>query len=353
MVSPSVKRGVLVIVILVLAQSAFAQLTNWAQTSAGFCANSSQCLVSASFSPFLDNIPLSYFDGLSDPSKGPKCIANGQFILDHYCDNGVWASRSKLLALRLLALNVNNDPFVLQCGSPEKVLPRDQLTDSGYAFDLFRSCSFSSFDNHPFNAPCANNVCVLKYGNSVALGLSLNSQIDSSQSVLRAFNKSISSCNSAVDNNGAFDSCGSNFWYDHKTESLIYAPVSSIPSPVQKDVLEQPFSKLKSYVFTNVHSAQRNFSFYNTPDFSDFFVSGNGARFVFGFKQSNVTLLQTDYLGIYLANVNLPQDSCSRLFKRFDDRVHCEIQSANEFFVVASRQFGARQGIFDAGGVVT
>lgn len=340
------KKGALLL--LVLAQFALAQQVNWAQTSVGSCAQASQCLVSSSFSPFLDNNPKTYWDGLADPSKGPKCIANGQFILDHYCDNGVWTSRTKLVALRLLALNTAQ-PFALQCGALEKVLPRDQLTDSGFAFDLLRTCSFSSFEGRPFRTPCANNVCVIKYGSNVALGLSLNSLINDNQSVLRAFNKSQSLCNSAIDNNGNYDSCSSNFWYDHQTASLIYAPVSSIPVQASKEVLELPFNKLKNYVSTNV---QRNFSFYNVPDFSDLFVSSNGARFVFGFKQRNVTLLQTDYLGLYFANIGLPQNSCVRFFKRFDDRVYCGVQS-NEYFVIASKQAGEPQGIFDVGGVMT
>src|SRR3989338_7550824 len=130
------KSVVSMIVMLLLVTSVFAQSepgvrwvqvdikTNWQQTSTGFCRNTNQCLVSNAFSEVFDNIPDSYWDGLSDPDLGPKCINNAQYILDNYCNQGIWSSRTRLIATQLLGIALKNTPnnFTLYCDTYENVL---------------------------------------------------------------------------------------------------------------------------------------------------------------------------------------------------------------------------------------
>lgn len=352
----SLKKGVVLVLVLVLAHSVWAA-SNWAQTSVGTCAQAGQCLVSNAFDPVNDNQDSAYWDGLIDPSKGPKCIASGQYLLDHYCDNGVWSSRTKLVASRLLTLAVQSgaQAYSVSCGSPASVLPRDELTSDGSAFALLgKSCSFSSFNGVQFAENCANNVCVLRYGSSVAFGMSVNVPINGQDSALRAFSKPITLCTNGFDTDAEYSSCGSDLWYDHKTQSLIYAPgVFRLPSTgeVQSGVLDGAYSALSGYVSSRVNNPsiqQKNYSSFSS-DFSEVYFAKNGQKSVFAFREKNLTLLQTGYFGMYFSGIQLPSDLCARVFKRFDDRSQCEVQpNAGEFFVVAKRSIGSSSGIVDA-----
>ena len=352
------QKGVVLCIALLFIQgiNSVAAASNWAQTSTGTCAQVSQCLVSNAFSTSFDNIPTSYWDGLARPANGPKCIASGQFILDHYCDNGVWSSRTKLVAERLLSLAVQSgaSQFSVSCGPASQVLPHDELTSFGSAFSLFgKSCTFLSFNNNQFIENCGNNVCVLRYGSSVAVGLAVNSAINGPESVLRAFNLSPSSCASAIDSDAEYASCGANFWYDHRTQSLIYAPGAfHLPLTAQQStLLGEAFGRVNEYVSTQVNNpllSQKNYSSFDA-DLSEVFYAQSQARSMFAFRQSNLTLFQKSYLGMYIAGVALPSDSCAHIFKRFDDRSQCEVQpTSGMFFLVAAKSLDAGQGIVDA-----
>src|SRR3989344_8026 len=122
MVHSALKKGVVLVLALVFAQVSFAA-SNWQQTSEGTCGQPSQCLVSNAFNSVFDNDPNAYWDGLANPAQGPKCIASGQYILDHYCNEGVWSSRTKLVASRLATLAVQSGASVysVSCGLPAQV----------------------------------------------------------------------------------------------------------------------------------------------------------------------------------------------------------------------------------------
>jgi len=82
-------------------------------------------------------------------------------------------------------------------------------------------------------------------------------------------------------------------------------------------------------------------------------MAKDGFDFVYGFRESNVTLLQIDYGGIYFSNIGLPADTCSRIIKRYDDRANCEEQpSTTEFYMAAHKtppvnRFDLRKSIID------
>ena len=197
-------------------------------------------------------------------------------------------------------------------------------------------------------------MCVLKYGNAAAIGFAVNALVESAQSPIRALNKPVTLCTNGIDSDVEYSLCGSDVWYDHKTQSVIYAPgVFRLPgtSEVQTNFFDVEYNKINSYVFANVHNlfAQRNFSSFKEPDLSELYYAKSGSKSVFAFRQSNVTLLQTDYFGVYFAGIALPSDACARVFKRFDDRSQCEVQPAQgRFFLVASKSLAAPPGLVDA-----
>ncbi|HLF54900.1 MAG TPA: hypothetical protein VI612_04215 [Candidatus Nanoarchaeia archaeon] len=318
---------------------------NWDRKSTGFCKQSGQCFISNSYNEQWDNFPDRYWSQLNSSLK-PKCISNGQYISDNYCDNGKWSSRTRLVALQLLNLALNNNPndFALYCDRYDAVLNKyNYLTDYGLVTNFIRLHCLQPGGRRLDN--CANSICVVKYGSSVAFGMSINTDINSSTSPLQALNKSASLCNSAINNDNDADGCGSGVWYNHDIQSVFYLPnVASFPSPSASvnNLLIQPFDKLKNYVFTVVHKTdvpEYNYSFFNfTPAFKQLYLAKSSSHSAYGFHEFNVTPAQRDYAGWYFENITLPRDACGRLVKIYDDTANCESQpSTTEFFIVANK----------------
>ncbi len=316
---------------------------SWDRKSTGFCRQSGQCFISNTYNEQWDNFPDRYWSQLNASLK-PKCIANGQYISDHYCDNGAWSSRTRLVATQLLDLALSNNPndFALYCDRYDVVLNKyNYVTDYGLVTNFIRLHCLQPGGRRLDN--CANSICVLKYGSSVAFGLSINTDINGSNSPLQALNKSPSLCNNAINNDNDADICGSSVWYNHNTQSIFYLPnITSLPAPSvsTNTFFLQPFGKLKSYVFTVVHDPgvnQSNYAFFNfTPAFNQLYFARSGSHFSYGFREFNVTPSQRSYAGWYFDNITLPRDACGRLVKTYDDNARCESQpSATEFFIVA------------------
>jgi len=349
----SIKPLTLLFFVLVLSTSAFAaqwvpvQLKEtWDRTALGYCLQPDQCLVGNSHSETYDNQPDRYWSQTS-PSEKPKCIANGQYLSDHYCDSGVWTSRTKLVALQLIALaNAQSpDTYRLYCDTFNNSLGRyDYATQYGTVTSYLRK-----FCLQPGNKRldvCANNICVLNYGGQTALGFASNTAITGDKSPLNALNLSENLCNQAINNNGAYNQCGTNVWYNHNTQSIIYAPgATSLPSVTSQiqDFLSTPFGKLRNYVFSVVHNptiAQFNYSFFDhTPDYNNLYLAKDDLAFAFAFKEDQETLAQIDYAGWYFANIPLPANTCARYIKTFDPDAHCENQpTPDEFFIAADKR---------------
>ncbi|MBS3148876.1 hypothetical protein J4219_08415 [Candidatus Woesearchaeota archaeon] len=322
---------------------------NFQQTSTGFCREQSQCLVSNAFSEVFDNIPESFWDGLTDSDLGPKCIGDGQFILDNYCARGGWSSRTRLIATELLAIALRDSPsnFSLYCDSFETALNEvNYLSQAGPVLNfLGKSCPQEGFAGARVTERCTNSLCVLKYGQNVAFGTSLNARIDGPKSFLNALNLGLEECGNALNSDGDYDYCGDAVWFNLNTNSILYAPGLAelgVPSDLANQFFLTPYNELSDYVFSVVHKpevAQFNYTFFRQiPQFSQVYFAKDGFEFVYAFKQKNVTLSQIDYAGWYLSNIELPSDACTRFVKRFDSRANCESQpSPTEFFVVAHK----------------
>ncbi len=313
--------------------------------SVGYCKDPNQCLVSNAFSDNWDNLPERYWSETLNQNK-PKCITTGQYISDNYCDNGIWSSRTKLIAEHLLATALNTTPnnFSIFCDTYKTVLNR-----YAYSTDYGTVTSYiSTLCIQPGNKRsdiCVNNICVMRYGQSTAFGMAINTDINGAKSTLQALNMSPSECDSAIDNDAKFDPCGNGLWYDHNTNSIIYAPdvaLLPVPTSVTNDFFMLPYNKLKDYVYTVVHKpdiVRYNYTFFNLPpQFQQVYMAKDEFDFFYSFRQKNVTLAQITYAGWYLSNIKLPDDTCSRIIKRYDSWANCEEQpNPSEFYIAAHR----------------
>ncbi len=138
---------------------------------------------------------------------GLKCVFEETFSNDFYCKQGSWSTRTKLLAGKLLqiAKRDSDDDYNIYCDSPENALPYTTYPE----LDLF------------LQQGGANNFCVLKMGDKVVAGTSLNS------GMLGQFASIVDlSCNDVDGSGDIYELCvdGDNkLWYNTKYNSIIYA----------------------------------------------------------------------------------------------------------------------------------
>jgi hypothetical protein len=317
---------------------------NWDRTSSGFCKEASQCLVKKIFNESFDNQPEKYWSETNSNSR-PKCIQNGQYLSDNYCDNGKWSSRTKLIAQQLLAIAGTND-YALYCDNYQNALNQYKYNTDYGTVTTFLSRYCLQPENH-YTENCANNICVIKYADKTAFGTAINTNINGDKSPLQALNLSKTTCDSTLTLSG-YNPCGNtNVWYNPQTQSIIYAP-SVAPMPTlttETSTITTPYEKLKNYTFEYVHNPEvsaYNYTFYGiTPQFNYIYITKDGQDFFYGFKQENIThnSLPTSYAGWYYSNIDLPEKACDRYIKKYDSRASCEEQpSDTEFYIVAYKK---------------
>lgn len=341
----SYQNTVLLITALLLALIAHAQTPqhNWDRTSSGQCSQPTQCLVSNANNPAFDNQPDRYWSQ-NEPANKPKCIANRQYIADHYCDNGEWSSRTKLIAEQLLSIALQQSPndYALACDRPELVLNRYTYpTSYGPAVSFLKR--FCLMPGSQTVGNCANNACVLRYGQNVAIGLSSNTDISGDKSPLHALNQSSTLCDNAKNTDNDYDACGSNTWYNHDTESIIHAPgLSNMPAPRSRaaELITQPYDTIKDYALTVVQQPnipQIDYSFFAiTPHFNQLLIAQRDRARVYAVKQDDMTPAQTDYAGWQFSDIEMPPNTCTRFIKRYDQRALCEQQPSQDEFLIAA-----------------
>src|SRR3989344_1319380 len=85
---------------------------DWNEDQSGFCSQPEQCFVLSSLIEGVSssNTAKEFYQG-----KFPVCINDGEFILDHYCDQGEWTSRTKFIAQKMLELVGNKNDYTIYC----------------------------------------------------------------------------------------------------------------------------------------------------------------------------------------------------------------------------------------------
>ncbi|MBI4449338.1 hypothetical protein HY641_04920 [Candidatus Woesearchaeota archaeon] len=211
-----------------------AQRTTFDRSDTGFCPRDDQCLIKSNGNPSLNDQPLRH--NLTDPTKGPACIADGQHVLQKgvlgdfsgtYCQNGTWTTRTKTLALHLMdhAETTSAGTWAMFCDTYENALTFvSDIPGVSDVSGLLRECTTEGQQT-----PCVNEFCVLKYNRGVAWGVSLNKPInDPTKSFLIALGLASTSCNQHIlpiaDNQ--FHDCSQGVWYNQGQNSIIYLPIT-------------------------------------------------------------------------------------------------------------------------------
>jgi len=329
---------------------------NWNADGFGFCPYDSQCLVSANGDTGYDNQPEQYYEG-----NIPKCINNTQHILDYYCENGKWSSRTKMVATELLSIANQSTAttYSVFCDRYNEALNRYfYLVNNVNVQNRFTGSPSGCFPfNKTLSSDCANDVCVLSYGGNAAFGLSLNVPPDHPKSFLSAVNLSRTDCNNVNAGQG-FKECtnspaGGRLYYDKDLNSLIYIPTGSIPTSQSasfSQILKNNLREINDYVFKIVHkpgSAVRNFTFFNqTGILNKLYYAQKGSKSIFAFLEEDKTFFRHDYIGANYNGMDFGTNPCFNLFKLVGTEYkgfnsYCENQTATgRFFVVAKRTPG-------------
>ena len=171
----------------------------------GYCPSETQCLASV----------------LGKDEK--QCVEQGAYIDDNYCENGEWASRTKLLALKLLKLKDND--FVLFCDNRENTLNNLQ----------YMTQSNDVVENILTNMQ-TNNFCILKANSKVVAATSINKKLeDVPSNTLNIFG--VADCNNALKfNDNQYHSCDetNRVWHNKKFNSFIYSS-NAISIPLEQE----------------------------------------------------------------------------------------------------------------------
>ncbi|MFC1801134.1 hypothetical protein ACFLZB_01625 [Nanoarchaeota archaeon] len=209
-------------------------LHTWDWLGTGYCGYQ-QCLVNANGNPNLNSDPQSFFTEYPDR---PRCIVSEESILDNYCANGTWESRTKQVALELLKLvnkTGDSNDYTLHCDYYNTSLPSSIWSSTdflNYAEGRFDSqqgdvvCDGLRVGDH-----CINNFCVMAYnhqteGRKILLATSSNVPINSSWSILNWLFPGLGRQNycDSLSGDGTFQKCSNddNVWYALGLNSIVY-----------------------------------------------------------------------------------------------------------------------------------
>lgn len=191
---------------------------SWDKESLGFCPRDDQCLVTMEGSAGNNDNPETFYTNIL--TSKPKCIADKDYFLDSYCENGKWTSRTKQIASAMIdmANKQGITDFTLYCDDYEKVLPE------------YRDILAVQCNRDGYNVPCINNICMLTYEDEIIIGTSYNMPINSSYLTNNPLAGLCEDVRESEEGNpsGKFVACtrkvgsSSEVWYNYNIESIIF-----------------------------------------------------------------------------------------------------------------------------------
>jgi hypothetical protein len=201
--------------------------STWDNLAKGYCLGEGDCLVNPNQQTFA--LGVGNATDMNNPLLNPvRCIRDGEFIGDRYCNSGEWTTRTALVASQLIdfmrSSNINSGS--LYCDTYQNVLNYYTYSVAGsYAEDYLGmqgySCTLGTR-----SIPCTNNVCVLRYKqgstNNVVIGTSLNQPVNSQMySILEVLDATKEGCDVQIGSE-EFAYCGTGIWYNNKIRSVIF-----------------------------------------------------------------------------------------------------------------------------------
>jgi hypothetical protein len=262
-----------------------AEKVTWDGSKTGYCLSNTDCLVNPDQTTF--KIGVSNATDIDNAANNNlRCIHNGEFIGDHYCDNGDWATRTAMVSTELLNFAQNVEDGSLYCDTYANVLNLYTYDIAGNYAENYLGIQSFECDIGGTQIPCTNNVCVLRYkeGDSdrVIIGTSLNQEVNSPvYSILEALSGGQNDCNGQL-NSDSFAYCGTGVWYDSRIKSVIYSPDSinlvNVLVGDWKSFIQGVFSPSVDYVSQKTISSY-NFNFaLGTHNFNKIYLSKKGDK---------------------------------------------------------------------------
>ena len=299
-------------------------------TAFGYCPVDSQCLVNPS--EFVD----------------VNCIDNREYIGNSFCEDGEWTSRAKMLAVGLLRYaNIkSSDDYTLFCDTYDNIL-------NFYNYQVGGDFVLNYVgDVHCNGKACVNEFCVLRYSDGVAFGTSVNEDINSTRSFLKALDQSIFLCDDSMIEDNQYHRCGtSNIWYNHNQGTIIQLPTDdsfgSVSWPESfVSFIKNPFEKISNWIVPRT----TGLDFFNqTRMFTKVYADVHGDKKVFAFMEEGQTVYiggwpisGMDYIGLEYQGLDLtPCD----LIRHYDSTISC---SSDQVIFAQSRRPGQPTNLVDA-----
>ncbi|MBI2541134.1 hypothetical protein HYV80_00290 [Candidatus Woesearchaeota archaeon] len=284
-------------------------------SASGYCPKSSQCLLN-----------------VFGKDTGSQCLESGTYLDDNYCENGIWSTRTKLIALKLL--DIKSGDFTLFCDSKENALNNLQhLTGSNEVIA-----------NTLANMK-TNNFCVLKTGSKIMAATSINKNLEEvPANSLSIFG--VTNCDDALVDDGEYHPCDSSnkAWFNKKLKSFIYSPSAiSVPSGKETGFEEFLGNPIKGVIL----SIKRLVS---SPPFDESYLKGI-KKFdkIYVSQQGNKAITAaidgTRFKNIVAEYRNFDTDICkfldqySQAKKDVSSGISCRKEGSNYYALVQGSQF--------------
>lgn len=303
---------------------------DWKGKTPAYCPYEDQCLVDIYGDPKNNGNSSSYsnmsamicseVDGnllcsnASQVSHGfnPQCINAHQYVDEHYCGDGNWTSRTKLVAEKILkSLKTGSEDFTLYCDNYLNALNKydygnaEKVVKGAFKGTLVKvqTCS----ETPRYSIPCVNNFCILNFidgadgKQKIVFGTSLNKPIDynieGSSFLTEIFGKSSSNyCDSLINSKQDYAKCKDNdnsLWYSDLTNSIIYSQDSIALSQQSawQSVMDS-FWNIFSWI-TGQWKPKNSFDSYidlsflsKTKDFNKVYVASSNGKKVYAVMES-------------------------------------------------------------------
>ncbi len=303
----------------------------WDGLQEGYCPTKSYCLV---------------------PNTNPKalkCIKSGEYIENHYCDDGKWSTRTRLVAQALLNYTLDNSPeeFTLYCDEFENVL-NDVDTNPEFVADAkIRDFYIKAGAEHACTLKMPDPAKPLPNMDKVLIGVAADVQIDTlldfnidirilsivggRYRFISLFTSDPTLCKDAILNDDKFTKCGnSNLWINNKTMLVIYSKddISNFkPTPIGLKILEflvnplqATINFIRNIIRPKVFAANINLDIVKEPkDFTRFYFAkrrvDNKDLIVRGVIES-----QANKDTLVLEHEGFKTDFCQRAIEAYDDK---------------------------------
>ncbi|MFH1642947.1 MAG: GLUG motif-containing protein [Nanoarchaeota archaeon] len=322
----------------------------------GYCTDNSKCFVKET-------------GGIAE------CIDSGEFAADHFCEDGGWSSRTKLVALELLELATNqiNTPnvepgnYILFCDDYDKVLNYIDYTIVGPAYpveDFLKGVMGNSNCQNSYTSEvdqCVNEMCVLIYhvnGNKkIAIGTALNQILEPGfsnypfLSLIAPTGCTDSDVYSVqIGTYGEYRTCVSSqpkIWYNSRTQSVIYSnDAIQLNQPSFSQIflsfLKSPFETIFSIIKKdNTGSQIPQWQFItNTKEFSKLYLLEDGVKSIKGIVEKEISqegigeeFMAVRYNCISSDICNSVNNYNADLGAWSSETISCESGANNEYYV--------------------